>query len=902
MSVATGPYQRSTPFVLIREIQTRLDVERNIVVSLSIANQVTRLNPLTQVSNYVYCAPTARAIELLTANPQQLLEMIAASPTDRYNLSLVPADFELTANIQTTNAQSVYSMTHQVTKSFPRNTKNIYALVVSYIETPTGLRIGNMVRETIMVNGVTPSATNLYRLADTTPDYGSENQIWPGSAHHIADTPTAGYAPTTHSQPRLLSMPALNAKNKDHRILSLGESLTFSPRRRKEDLLNTKPVYLSPATFSRNKSGYVHGVFSFNHLSFAQNNTNLGRSIVNPATLLSAAQIKDVVVYQKQTQLNNRSNSLTPGIAIQGGLQAQNDYVQVASLNQGLRILSKFNNNTIVNMSFIDKTTDKLSHNMVEYKIEIILHDDTLDSIKASYSNLSSALSRYTGAGPQPSSESIKDLIDTYIACIQFIFGRAPFRTISRSAWQRYLMAMMSVSALDAESNRELVIDMIQNFCVHLQTSVSPGLSLRPDAKHVQDNISNPRGNSAPRLVKVLSQRFQIPDTKSVGLNYIEASIMGSSSPVPTISYNSMQSRVAAELQKFSINNPSAGAINQVGFLTPQSVGLRANPVVVPTTSLENTTGNFLSFLRSNVEDSDTTNLQPSKTPQTNIVEIIAASGITAEANQKSLRKMVFDTEIQNPTGISSTEYLSSGSVFATPQTRADSMASGSVAAPQYIQDLLHRPTESDLVMELVNKSITNFENITHMVSSDSVRGSLALQKAQEDFNVIQQSDTMTNILNFGSIVQVQYLAEYGDKKSVEIGSQNWDLMTPAIYEKAVATGASLICRLVKISNTLDVPTAQVGLEPLASIFILGPAPSAKLSSSPGYRQLYSSIYQNINRANKQMLKYINSTEMIYAKNIPADTSRTGAIDVSRGSRDSRQERRQKAAIAGVRY
>ncbi len=90
-----------------------------------------------------------------------------------------------------------------------------------------------------------------------------------------------------------------------------------------------------------------------------------------------------------------------------------------------------------------------------------------------------------------------------------------------------------------------------------------------------------------------------------------------------------------------------------------------------------------------------------------------------------------------------------------------------------------------------------------------------------------------------------------------------------------VSENKPLICRLIKVSDTLDVPVV-LNLQPLASLFILGAARAITPNHSP--RQTYSNTMNLLARQNSDMLVYLTMTDALYAQNIPfAASSEVGS-------------------------
>ena len=869
--LAIGPYQRIIPFVNIQEIKIDLDAGGNTFVLISVSNEVIRTGSTKRFSNYLYLTPNKAEIEALASNQDRLIEQIKADAPNRMNLALSSKDFKLKSNIDGPNGPQVYNNIYTVRRNIAQATRNMYALVVSYKQTSSRYIIGNIAKETIMLKGMSPTSTNLYTLTKSLTGYGEMKAIWPASAHTRAGHIMAGNTHTPEPHPTLAPRTILNTKIKDFRIFRGADSLSFTPRATPL----TGETYISPIELSRNKEGSVHGFFSLDHLSFAIANTNFGRLIKNDKALLAATQIKDVVVYQKIVKEDASSNELTPGRFKGCSLEQVSRFKRVASMNDGLQIISTFNQNSILNMTFVDQTTKGYNGNMLEYKVEIIFQDQTRETILLAADRLSKSIKKYDSNKPIAAPQISKNLIDIYITTLGTVYGADPFRTISGSAWQLYLMSMLADVGADAVNNKSRVLKVMRSLAVKLHNVVRSTTNITSGGPNFNSKIYNSNIDSTLRLEKIFAQKYRVTDSRSVGLDYLDNIIQNAESPTPVISHAALSVRAAAEVTKYSINNPNVGFINQVGFLTPQAVSLRANPIVIPSTTLGNSTGQFSSLIRSNAEGYQITNLETTKPESVNTLETLAQHGISIVQNNSSLRKFVFDEKIVNPKDIDSQNYLSSGSNFSTVETSGSDI-SGSSDSIIKATNLNYRAPNSALADELVNQSVTEFNNITRMTNTSNISGSLALQKSKEDFSLIENSDTMTNVLNFGSIAQVQYLAGYDPQAGIE--SPSWVLLDQSTYDMRASENKPLICRLVKMSNTLDVPVA-VDLQPLASFFILGNAGSTITFTTP--TQTYFNTLKALARRNGDMIEFLTMTDGLYAQNIPFAQPSTSAASIA---------------------
>ena len=79
------------------------------------------------------------------------------------------------------------------------------------------------------------------------------------------------------------------------------------------------------------------------------------------------------------------------------------------------------------------------------------------------------------------------------------------------------------------------------------------------------------------------------------------------------------------------------------------------------------------------------------------------------------------------------------------------------------------------------------------------------------------------------------------------------------------------------MSDTLDAP-AFINLQPLASLFILGPAPTP-----PGFRthvQVFQAFLNIFTQSNREVLTYMNSSAILYASNIPIGKSNQNGVSL----------------------
>jgi hypothetical protein len=903
--LASGPYRKLLPFGVLEGIKISTGpTDGTISVSLTISNETQSPRNNMGFSNYVYLSNDRREIEYLGTNVEALAAQIRRDTENCKSFQLQKQDFVPKAYINKDANTQAYHYQY-TTDRVINQTSELFALVAVYKKTDTTYIIGNSTREQILSKGRTSTTSNLYRLNETISDYGKEGSIWPGSVHRHNNTLMAGNNHVRENHPHVSSERVLNIKTKDMRVLTLAQNLNLAS----EPTRITNPSYLSPITLSRSRDGNVHGLFSLDHLLLAQNKTNYGYLIKNSLSLLAAASIQDIVVFSRVIKEDAAGNDLTPARTAPCGIKQISMFKEVASLKRGLQIVETSGEGSILTLSFNDSNAAKYSSNLIEYKVEVSLTDKTRESIAWVAQLISSGLKTLESARNRRNATMLKMVIDSYLTAVSFVLGPAAFGILSGEEWQQHLLSLVATPGTTDTTMISTVSEVIREFGVKLGSLIGPTKNITANGPNYNSKIYNSKKERVQKLVKVFDEKIKISDSHGVGLDYIDDIVQDTAAAMPVISFKQMKSRASDEVTKFSINNPTAGKINTLGFMTPRAASLRANPIVVPTMTLTNETRNFVPLIRSTQEGNSITNIEPSKTDKTNTKEILGTQGISLVKNEVSLRKLVFDKKIVAPTEVDSRFYLSDTSPFTQVDSPADLRNSGSSRSILESRELMDRPTTTMLASTLVNESVTSFKPITKMVNTSEISGSLALQKATEDSSAITDVDTMTSVINFGSIVQVQYLAPY--EESIGVKQQNWRLLDETAYNNAVKNNRGLVCRLAPVSKTLDAPSA-VNLQPLTSIFTMGPAP--KKMKTPSYQRQIEQIQNSFGKLNNESLTYLTMPDILYAKNVPMtrpskQTSRSNTIPTRSTPAETtvrrvgdRRRRRQNRKIGGDIY
>ena len=892
MLVASGPYNNPIPFVNIQETRIDTNTEGSLVVTLGISNETSTPTDKVNFGNYVLLTTQKADINTVSRNIPRLIELIKRDPSGRTELQLNKEDFvlKISTNNPLLESQEVYNHVYETTRII-ESADDLYVMVVSYTNFEEEYTIGNIITDLVLNKKKLPTEAKLYTLSETVPDYGAEGSIWPGAGHIHNKKIMAGASHTDASHPFITAHSVLNVKSKDMRVIKLAQSLSFTDR---PDPGRALQNYFSEITLSRNSQGVITGLFSFDHLRFAIENSKFGHLIKNDASLLSAVRLKDIIIYQKIVTSDLSGNELTPGRASHSALAEQKMSTRVASLGKGLKIISTLNNDTILNVSFEDLETQDLVSNLVEYSVEVLLDDKTSESLVSIVDRLGTVLLEYQSPVHPP----YKTIIDLYLASVQAVLGLAPFRILTASMWQKSMMALAASTGLHFTEDRGSVLETIQEFANKLNKTIVVTQKNSSAVPDYQSKIYSSSRESAARNVHVFVDKYHVKDSPGYGLDYLETHLIKNNTILPVLSYEGMNTRSKNELRKYNINNPTANSINTVGYLSPEQAKLGPSLNPVPTTTLQNSNDNFVSLARSAKELNLVTSPEPDKDIATDKEETLALAGISIRANESGLRKLVFDAAIVNPTTLDSKGYLSADSDFTTVTTPEETRVSGSTETVAKSKSLTARPTTAPVVTDLIDKTITEFQTITTLTNASSLQGSIALAKAEQEMSLIEESDAMTNILNFGSMVQVQYLTQYD--RDLGVKKQNWRLLTDKIVQDSTAAAHTLICRLVTVSNTVDAPSI-IQLSALSSLFTLGPGFARP--TFPNFTIRFNTILTGFVEASNTGLKDIDSVATLYANNMPL-SSRI-AITATHGQDQqvpSRPGRRVKRTIGGLKY
>ena len=584
----------------------------------------------------------------------------------------------------------------------------------------------------------------------------------------------------------------------------------------------------------------------------------------------SATRLKDIIVYSKLAGEGMKGNSLTPGNQGEGycGTGKVDQYKKIASLGDNLDVVSTSNNGEILNIAFMDRSTVNYIQGHMQYKIEVIVIDETREALKGILEKLATTLSEFEGLPPHmlPQLPWLM-LVNRYMAALMFIFGKEEILGFTIPYWKRNLLALTS------RFNQSLLNDGYALLLEHIRAVTSQIADLLVSKVPPKTNRSGAKksvmgaSKKTPFLMieKEFKTKLQIQGSKNVGLDYLEGRLTNTFGVLPTLAYGDMVGRVEDEKQKFLVSNPNAVGVNSYGFLSPASVNLSNNFSMVATTSLQSSTDSLSSLIR-NDSNPTTKVLSPQKSvsAEHNKKTVLNSLGVTAEPYPTSLNKLVTQKGLAKSKNTDSKNMLSGDSAFAavnTPQTAASGSTQSNIKASFTSTKIAN----SALVNTIINKQTAGFRTIKAQNPSVLV-GSLAGMKLQEDENITTEINAISSVLNFGSLVRVEYLDGFSDP--YRIMRPIWTPMTEEAHNAAEQEEETLVCRLVSLANTINV-RENLGVKPLATLFALGPIRQSYVRGGNYNRTLKENEYESRGMVAGSNLLGDQGPLSLYARNAP---------------------------------
>ena len=874
MPVSDRPFFRLIPFVNAQDIRISTNVEKSLTVELTLSNETARLQKKRPINfgNYVYFSESKDELEKLSESPAQLFNLIRKETQNKKLFSLYASDFK--EKTRASKGVVVYNSLFQKKYVVPRS-DNLYLLACSFFERNGQIMLGNIVKEELIKDDISPINSRIYQLEETDEKYGIKGSVWPGSVHLSNGRPMAGNVHSGRAHPFLRSHSVPNIRIKDLRVLEEAKLIDYGFAQRE-----SSGAYFSPATIFRNAKGNIHGLFSFNLLENAKDKTKFGSFIQNDSSLLSAIEIKDIIVFQRTIGRQQAGNKLTPGHEKRCGPKKSSLFTKIASLNNGCTILDVvLGQEGVLQISFIDTLVQKYNSGTIEYKAEVVLKDHTGDLLTKVLAPIKANLK-----GDLYEHDRLKTLIGDYVAGLQIVFGSMPFRKFSEKNLQKNLLAMVHPSNPNLKNDVISVLNLVTDFVRNLSEFIS-GFQKAADVTDLKSRIYNSKKETFVRNVHLFSENFIIRGTPNYGLNYLDNDLAGDDSSIPKIGFKDYKARADSEIKKYGIINTGAAALNTLGYLSPASVNLTVNPTELKTDTLEINNEQFLSLVKDKKEKNNNV-FNPKKSVKDESLkeDILRALGIKVKQNKINLKKSFKKGKILTFQNIDSEIYLSPTSDFLYESTVSDNVSGSSSPVTKKVEDKVYN---TELVNILVDKAVSSFGEKAKLINIDLLKGSPALKRVEEGGDILLTNSAMGNLINFNSVVQVQYLDSYDYKLGIK--NQNWKLLGKQKFNNANTGGYPLICKIKKISNTINSPDI-VDMEPMSGIFVIGdPKTKTKFVSTEVVigrtKERLEENFASDLASSKDDILYSKNTPMSLHKQETSDTPETNSSTSVEGNR-----------------
>ena len=905
------------PFATLQQATLSYNAENEVVVKLEISNEVATLprnRNTIQFGNFVFLSTEKNAIEAMLYDDQgqpnmgRLRTLIKGTKLKTARIRnqeflLGAKDFKFKALMSTTDTKkSIYHHTYieestlkdtkggsvtsglltaahtqddEILNLDSREVSNLYVLVASYRVAGEVCFIGNVTRETLMENGASSPTARIYRLNTTVEGYGKQGDIWPGPIHTHENRVMAGMYHSDAEHPDLTPAIVDNIKIQDLRFLSSARNLNFEnvPSPAEE-----KP-YFSPITLSRSPSGEILGMFSFDLQSYAVRNSRFGGLIKNARAVLSAVRLEDIRLYRRTASGGTQSNELTPGTDMNVSEVTPSPFEYFASLKSGevqqIRI-PNMEDEHLVNIVFTDKGAAKLDMGIAEYRAEIVVGDDTTEVLTGLRDMLQDAVRAYTVSlsDSTPQRQILSNVVDSYVATVNFIFGAIPFAQFSMENWRKNLMAL-GAHANPNRADAVLVGEIIKTFAAQISNTLVVGQATTSLSTKNYSKIYNSLKVGDLSTQYTFRNRYVLKNRKEVGFDYMGDYFSSTSTALPAVSYPDMANRISQEVAKYEVPNPNAASINTYGYMSPLQVRTGRMHHAIPTLSMQVNTEAMTGLLRDRLSPTIELAMEEQKTSTTNVQESLAMAGIAVEPLEESLRELLFPDAQKLSEGVTAANYLSRTSRFVDDDAYMRARISGS-------NDSIQRKSTSrattifaaPLARTVFEKQVVQFQPAVRMTNRTILPGALAIAADNAAPTSRMQIDDISKIVNFDSIVRVEYLKSYD--RSLGVLAPEWALLDEEIFKGVLDRQSSLICRLTKVEQTVTANNI-LDMEPLGTLFVLG---TPEITSQPtNYATFLENIYKYIrttgNSTNPDMM---NKIEIYYAQNVPLISSTPATV------------------------
>ena len=896
------------PFANLQQATLSYNEENEVVVKLEISNELTVL-PTGQgnigFGNFVFLSTEKGAIDgmlyndagrpdmsrlktlikgtklktsrfrntefLLTAKDFHFKALMSEQSTDRRIYQHVYTE---ESTLRDTKGGSVtsglltaaHTQDDEILNLDSREVTSLYVLIASYRMFGETCFVGNVARETLLENTTSAPTSRIYRLNETLEGYGKQGDLWPGPIHVHGNTIMAGDYHHEGAHPKLTPVIVENLKIQDLRFLTSARSLDF------ENLpfvAEEKP-YFSPITLSRSPSGEILGMFSFDLRSYAINNARFGGLIKNIDALLGSIELEDIKLYRRVASGGTGSNELTPGTDMNVSEVTPAPFEHFASLKgpevQQIQI-PNLEGNDLINIVFRDKEASKLDMGTAEYRAEVILADNTAEVLAQMRNTLQTGCRRYVAElnGRAGNTNTLENLVDSYLAVVNFIFGVLPFAQFSMQGWKKNLIAL-GASANSKKADHLLVAEVIKTFAAQISNALEVGQATTSLSSKNYSKIYRASRPAALATEYTFRDRYVLKNRKEVGFDYMGDYFSPSAAILPAVAYKDMANRISQEITKYAVPNPNAASINTYGYMSPLQLRTGLKNHTISTMSVQVDTEAMTGFLRDRLSPTIELAMEEQKSPTTNVQESLAMAGVAVEPLEESLRELLFPDAQKLSEGVTSANYLSRTSRFVDDDAYMRGKVSGSTDSILRKNASRARTIfDAPLARAVFQKQIVQFRPQITMVNRTTLPGALAIAADNAAPTTEMQIDDVSKVVNFDSVVRVEYLKSYD--RTLGVLAPEWALLNEEVFKGALDKQTTLICRLVRVDQTINANNI-LDMESLGTLFVLGAPQNA--SELPNYRSVLKTIYDYVRDVDadtdKEMRRKI---EIYYASNVP---------------------------------
>ena len=648
-------------------------------------------------------------------------------------------------------------------------------------------------------------------------------------------------------------------------------------------------VYLSALEVSQmGSSDVINGMFSFDAAKFMADNNRVGNIITNPESLANALDLQDIEIYQKLVGPSVSGNKLTPGKPRSCGLAAAApSFKKVASLQNGCHVLSGMAGRPVLDIVFRDMEASQLASGNLEYMVKISVSDQTTEILRELLRVMRSDLrvveaARTTDAVAGTCSTlpiEYPRLIQRYLGALLYLAGPEIFVPWGADYINTALMATIYSSC----NGRYGVVDLISLFISSLEAIVSPSGNLATEgtdanlASRLMSTISDPM----LRIEKVFTEKAILGTTSDdpnttdtpilVGYGPHMEEIMNVDTATPrswaTLKYAKYQNIVSKMEQVYpetwytAIGTVDAPFRNPYGYLSPLFIYTQTptgyeptySPIYWSSVDLAGETAgighladyNALIASSLNPDNSQNSGVVMNSSPSQAQMDLLRFAGIGIQRLHTSPADSVGLQTTGDP--ITVEDLLSPESAQVNASTGYDP-SQGNEDPIDNIDDTAAALAQGPLVHDLVNGVASHEISDDPWIYPSFLRGSVMQRYSgywgNNQFHINPDSDYRYGWcpecpldpfelkLKYGSIAQVQYLAQYDD--TTGLGQQNWQLLNTDTFEDARDNNRTLMCRLVFVGGPV---TSNISVRPLGTLFIISPTndipTTAYMGSSP---------------------------------------------------------------------